>query len=82
MKKGVKIFLIVFAVIGVLAIVLIGILAATLIPQLNSAQARARDTGRMSSIRLISTVLETYYSDFEKYPDTLQDPKVLELFSK
>ena len=51
-----------------IVIAIIWVLAVTLIPQLTWAQARARDTWRISSLKNISAVLETYYSDESEYP--------------
>ncbi len=49
-------------------IVIIGILAALIIPNLVSAPARARDATRKNDLRNIKTALETYYNDNNSYP--------------
>ena len=47
---------------------IIAVLATTLIPQLTGAQARARDAGRVATLKNFSAVLETYLSDEGVYP--------------
>jgi prepilin-type N-terminal cleavage/methylation domain-containing protein len=51
-----------------IVIAIISVLAVTLVPQLTGAQARSRDAGRVSSLKNITAVLETYYSDEGKFP--------------
>ena len=51
-----------------IVIAIISVLAVTLVPQLTGAQARSRDAGRISSLKNITAVLETYYSDEGKFP--------------
>lgn len=51
-----------------IVIVIIGILAAALIPRLTGIQARARDTARLTDIRNIQKALDLYYFDYGKYP--------------
>ena len=51
-----------------IVIAIISVLAVTLVPQLTWAQARARDAGRVSSLKNITAVLETYYSDEGQFP--------------
>jgi len=51
-----------------IVITIIWVLAVTLIPQLQWAQARSRDAGRISSITAIEAVLITYFSDEWQYP--------------
>ncbi|MEI7477654.1 MAG: prepilin-type N-terminal cleavage/methylation domain-containing protein [bacterium] len=46
-----------------IVVVIIGILAAALIPRLQSVQARARDTKRVADIHQISTAFEIYKED-------------------
>lgn len=55
--------LVVIAIIGVLVTVGLG--------AFRSSQARSRDAQRKSDLKQISSALELYYSDYEKYPDTL-----------
>lgn len=51
-----------------IVIVIIGILAAAVIPRLQSVQGRARDTKRMTDFKLIQNALEIYYTDNQMYP--------------
>ncbi len=53
-----------------IVIVIIGILAAALIPRLTGIQARARDTGRGADARSIGTALSTFQLDNGTYPVT------------
>lgn len=50
-----------------IVIVIIGILAAALIPQLSGIQGRARDTGRMADLRNIGAALTVYQIDNNEY---------------
>ena len=49
-------------------IVIIGILAVLIVPNLASGPKRARDSQRKSDLRNIKTALETYYNDKNGYP--------------
>ena len=51
-----------------IVIVIIGILAAALIPRLTGIQGRARDTARKADLNQISTSLSTYNLDNNNYP--------------
>jgi general secretion pathway protein G len=51
-----------------IVIVIIGILAAALIPRLTGIQSRARDTGRGADARSIGTALATFQLDNGSYP--------------
>ena len=51
-----------------IVIVIIGVLAAALIPRLTGIQARARDTARTADMRNTSTALEVYKLDHGSYP--------------
>ena len=51
-----------------IVIVIIGILAAALVPRLNSVQGRARDTKRKTDLLQIYNANEIYFSDNNKYP--------------
>jgi len=51
-----------------IVIAIIGVLAVTLLPKLQGAQARSRDTGRISMIKNTEAVLETYFSDMNEFP--------------
>ncbi|MEI7477589.1 MAG: prepilin-type N-terminal cleavage/methylation domain-containing protein [bacterium] len=46
-----------------IVVVIIGILAAALIPRLQSVQARARDTKRKADLHQIGTALAIYKED-------------------
>lgn len=50
-----------------IVIVIIGILAAALIPRLTGIQGRARDTARKADLGQISTALSTYQLDNNSY---------------
>jgi len=50
-----------------IVVVIIGILAAALIPRLQSVQARARDTKRKADLHQIATALEIYKEDNWNY---------------
>lgn len=51
-----------------IVIVIIGILAVLIIPNLASGPQRARDSQRKSDLRNIKTALETFYNDKNGYP--------------
>lgn len=51
-----------------IVIVIIGILAVLIIPNLASGPQRARDSQRKSDLRNVKTALETYYNDNNVYP--------------
>lgn len=51
-----------------IVIVIIGILAAALVPRLQDVQIRARDTKRKTDLRSIYTALEVYFADNGSYP--------------
>ncbi|HVE81133.1 MAG TPA: prepilin-type N-terminal cleavage/methylation domain-containing protein [Candidatus Dormibacteraeota bacterium] len=51
-----------------IVIVIIGILAVLIIPNLTSGPKRARDSQRKSDLRNVKTALETYYNDYSAYP--------------
>jgi general secretion pathway protein G len=51
-----------------IVIVIIGILAVLIIPNLVSGPQRARDSQRKSDLRNVKTALETYYNDNNSYP--------------
>ena len=51
-----------------IVIVIIGILAVLIVPNLASGPQRARDSQRKSDLRNIKTALETYYNDKNGYP--------------
>jgi general secretion pathway protein G len=53
-----------------IVVVIIGILAALIIPNLVSAPGRARDATRKNDLRNIKTALETYYNDNNSYPSS------------
>ena len=51
-----------------IVIVIIGILAVLIVPNLASGPQRARDSQRKSDLRNVKTALETYYNDNNGYP--------------
>lgn len=51
-----------------IVIIIIGILAAALVPRLLDVQIRARDTKRKTDLRSIYTALEVYFLDNQSYP--------------
>jgi type IV pilus assembly protein PilA len=51
-----------------IVIVIIGILAVLIVPNLASGPQRARDAQRKSDLRNVKTALETYYNDKNGYP--------------
>jgi type II secretion system protein G len=51
-----------------IVIVIIGILAAALIPRLTGAQDQARDTARLADLNQIGTALAVYNADNNAYP--------------
>ena len=51
-----------------IVIVIIGVLAAALIPRVTGIQARARDTARTADMRNTATALEVYHLDNGSYP--------------
>ena len=51
-----------------IVIVIIGILAAALIPRLSSARGRANDTARKADLQQIATALVAYQIDHGKFP--------------
>src|SRR5690606_22723404 len=51
-----------------IVIVIIGILAAALVPRLLDVQGRARDTQRKTDMKTIISALEMYMLDNSKYP--------------
>ena len=51
-----------------IVVVIIGILAAALIPKLTGAQSRARDTARIADANQIATALTMYFNDKGEYP--------------
>lgn len=56
-----------------IVIVIIGILAAVLIPRMVWAQAKARNTSRMVAVQQISNALIRYQGDNGTYPVKLKD---------
>src|SRR3989338_191037 len=53
-----------------IVIVILGVLMGTILPRLTGAQARARDTGRISDLNNIAQALEGFYNDNGFYPNT------------
>ena len=56
-------------------IAIIGVLSAVILPSLNEARMKSRDTRRISEIKQISTALELYYLDNNVYPPTQADSR-------
>ncbi len=52
----------------IIVIMIIGILAATLLPKVMGAPAKARDAGRQADLNALSTALEMHFADNEAYP--------------
>lgn len=55
-----------------IVIVIVGLLALVIVPNLFSGPARARDSQRKADLRTIKTALESYYNDNNSYPPNLQ----------
>ncbi len=53
-----------------IVIVIIGILAVLIVPNLTAGPKRARDSQRKSDMRNVKTALETYFNDNNTYPAT------------
>lgn len=51
-----------------IVIVIVGVLAAALIPRITGIQARARDTARTADMRNTAGALEVYHLDHGVYP--------------
>ncbi len=51
-----------------IVIVIIGILAVLIVPNLTAGPKRARDSQRKSDMRNVKTALETYFNDNNVYP--------------
>src|SRR3954462_7136387 len=51
-----------------IVIVIIGILAVLIVPNLTNGPKRARDAQRKSDLRNIKTALESYFNDNNAYP--------------
>lgn len=52
-----------------IVVVIIGILAATLVPKITSAQAKARDTGRIADLTQLGTALTALNAEEGEYPN-------------
>lgn len=55
-----------------IVITIIGILAAALIPQVTGAQAKSRDTGRVTAVNGLRVVMTSFNNDTGAFPDALQ----------
>lgn len=53
-----------------IVVVIIGILAAALIPKLTGAEAKARDAARKANLNQINTALRQFFNDYWAYPGT------------
>ena len=60
----------------IVVIMIIGILAATLLPKVMGAPAKARDAGRQADLNALSTALEMHFADNEAYPIIAADDVV------
>lgn len=58
-----------------IVIVIIGILAAALLPRLTGAQAKARNTARKADLNQLTTALNAYQVDYGKFPSSLEELK-------
>lgn len=56
-----------------IVIIVIAILAAVILPKIKDVPTRARNSSRRAALSQISTALELYHTDNEKYPDSLID---------
>src|SRR5258706_16273245 len=64
---------IVLVVVGVLVLVaVLGIVAAIAVPNFITAQQRARQKRTMADIRMLATAAESYASDNNQYPETVE----------
>lgn len=57
-----------------IVVVIIGILAAAILPRLQGAQAATRDAGRIKSITDLTNALEMYYTQKGAYPGVAETP--------
>ena len=53
-----------------IVVVIIGILAAAILPRLTGAQAATRDVARQKGLNDIASALEMYTTSVGSYPDT------------
>ena len=53
----------------IIVIMIIGILAATLLPKVMGAPAKARDAGRQADLNALTTAVEMFFADNEAYPN-------------
>lgn len=58
-----------------IVVVIIGILAAAILPRLQGVQAAARDTARETALRDVAMALEMYAGATGKYPELTGDSK-------
>jgi Tfp pilus assembly protein PilE len=52
-------------------IAILGVLVTIALVSFRSSQARGRDAQRKSDLKQVSSALELYYSDYNKYPDSV-----------
>lgn len=63
-----------FTLVELLVVIsILGILASVGLVAFTSAQMRGRDAQRKSNLKEISSALELYYSDYGKYPDSVNN---------
>lgn len=61
-----------FTLVELLVVIsILGILVTIGLVSFRSSQARGRDAKRKSDLKQVSSALELYYSDYNKYPDSL-----------
>lgn len=61
-----------FTLIELLIVVaIIGILAAIAIPQFSAYRQKAYNSAAQSDLKNMKTAMEAYFSDHQKYPDTI-----------
>lgn len=71
-KQSLRLFQKGFTLVEILVVIsIISVLATVMLGSFRSSQARGRDTQRKSDLKQVSSALELYYSDYNKYPDTL-----------
>lgn len=59
-----------FTLIELLVVIaIIGVLASVVLASFNDARAAARDAKRISDLRNMKTALESFYNDFNRYPN-------------
>jgi len=65
--------IIIVVVVAFFFIFIIGLISSVVLLALNSARAKSRDAKRITDVRQIENVLELYFHDNSKYPNSLND---------